>query len=261
MIVASNGSHMPPQTEFTIDCPIIEPGQTLLVGLAAPGMASLTAVNQIVDEHESTEIGHISPDELPAITPFEDGVPRHHTRLYDLDGVDIVVLLSELFVPPWAARPFVGEVLDWATRSQIEELAMFHPVPYEHAPEDHQTFHIASEEYRTNRLDDEQIPAMKGGVLDGVPSEFLSHSLEGEGPPTGIYVTPAHPPGPDIDGALFFLDALESVYGLEIDRAELEDLSREIKTHYETLAERMTTLEEAEKARDEREFYADRMYM
>lgn len=120
-------------------------------------MASLTAVNQIVDEYDSTEIGHISPDELPAITPFEDGMPRHHTRLYDLDNVDIVVLLSKLFVPAWAARPFVEEVLDWATRSQIEELAMLHPVPYEHAPEDHQTFHIATEEYKTNRRDQDPL--------------------------------------------------------------------------------------------------------
>lgn len=261
MTKARDSSDMSPQTEFTIDCPTIEPGQTLLVGLASPGMAGLTAVNHIVDEHDSTEIGHISPDELPAITPFEDGVPRHHTRLYDLTGVDIVVLLSELFVPPWAARPFVEEVLDWATDCQIDEVAMLHPIPYEHAPEDHKTFHIATEEYNTSRLDDEEIPAMRGGVLDGVPSEFLSHSLEGEGTPTGIYVTPAHPPGPDIDGALLFLDALESIYDLEIDRSDLEDLSREIKTHYETLAERMATLEESEKARDERDFYADRMYM
>ncbi|MXR52141.1 proteasome assembly chaperone family protein [Halovenus sp. WSH3] len=251
---------MPRDTAFTIDCPEIAPGQTLLVGLASPGMASLTAATHIVEEHEATEIGHVAPAELPAITPFEDGTPRHHTRLYDIDGESIVVLLSELFVPPWAARPFVEEVLDWATDSQIAEIAMLHPVAYEHAPDDHQVFYVATEEYETERLDGD-VPPMSGGVLDGVPSEFLSHSLRGEGPPTGIYVTPAHPPGPDIDGALLFLDAVESTYDLDIDRSELEDFSREIKQHYETLAERMATLDEAEQSRDDREFYADRMYM
>lgn len=259
MRVAGHSIGMAKETEFTIDCPTIDPGQTLLVGLASPGMASLTAVTQIVDSHESTEIGHVAPAELPAITPFEEGVPRHHTRLYDLDGEDMVVLLSELFVPPWAARPFVEEVLDWATASGIAEIAMVHPVAYEHAPEDHRVFHIATEEY-SSRHDDE-VPAMPGGVLDGVASEFLSHSLSDDGPPTGIYVTPAHPPGPDIDGALLFLDALEAVYDIAVDRSELEDLSREIKQHYETLAERMATLEESEQSRDDREFYADRMYM
>jgi uncharacterized protein len=89
---------------------------------------------------ESTEIGHISPAELPAVTPFEDGIPRHHTRLYGLDNTDIVVLLSELFVPPFAARPFVEQVTEWAADAEISEITMFHPVPYEHAPEDRQVF-------------------------------------------------------------------------------------------------------------------------
>ena len=74
-------------------------------------------------------------------------------------------------------------------------------------------------------------------------------------------MTPAHPPGPDVDAALLFLDALESVYGFDVDQSELEDLSQEIKTHYETLGERMAELEAAEQSQDDRDFYADRMYM
>ncbi len=245
---------------FTVNCPDVDSGQTLLVGLAAPGMASLTAVSHIVDSVESTEIGHISPAELPAITPFEDGIPRHHTRLYDLDNTDIVVLLSELFVPPFAARPFVEQVTEWAADADISDITMFHPVPYEHAPEDHQVFFVATESYREQRLNGDLQP-MNGGMLDGVPGEFLSNSLTETAPPTGVYVTPAHPPGPDVDAALLFLDALESVYDFSVDQTSLENLSQEIKTHYETLGERMAELEAAEQSRDDREFYADRMYM
>lgn len=244
---------------FTVTCPDVESGQTLLVGLAAPGMASLTAVSHIVDTVESTEIGHILPAELPAITPFEDGVPRHHTRLYNLTETDIVVLLSELFVPPSAARPFADDVTEWASECEITEIAMLHPVPYEHAPEDHQVFYVATERYQETRLDGE-IQPMRGGVLDGVPSEFLTGSLTEDAPPTGVYVTPAHPPGPDVDAALLFLDALESVYGFGVDQRELEDLSQEIKDHYEALGERMAELEAPEQD-DDRDFYADRMYM
>lgn len=54
---------------FRVNCPDIESGQTLFVGLAAPGMAGLAAVSDIVDTVESTEIGHISPAELPATRP------------------------------------------------------------------------------------------------------------------------------------------------------------------------------------------------
>lgn len=251
---------MSPETDFRIETPSVDPEQTLIVGLASPGMASLTAVNHLVENCESRQIGHISPTEMPGITPFENGTPRQHTRLYNLVDYDLTVLVGELFVPPWAARSFSESLLAWSKETAVSEIAVFHPVSYPHGPEDHRVFHVATDEYRDRRLSGQSMP-MKGGVLDGVAGELVSHSLAEESPPVGVFVTPAHPPGPDIDSALLFLDLIEDVYGVEVGREELEELSREIETYYETLEERMATLHESDESRKDREFYADRMYM
>lgn len=251
---------MAPTTEFDIDIPEIESGQTLLVGLASPGMAGLTAVNQVVKSVESREIGYISPTDLPGITPFEDGTPRHHTRLYDLVGTDVIVLVGELFVPAWAARSFGDSLLQWSREGEVSEIAFLHTVAYPHGPDDHQVFHVATDAYRDRRLTGQSTP-MKGGVLDGVAGEVVNASLGAGDPPVGVFITPAHPPGPDVDGALLFLDAIEDIYDISVDRSELEELSREIKQYYETLDERLATINEADEGRDERDFYADRMYM
>lgn len=251
---------MAPTTEFEIDAPAIESGQTLLVGLASPGMAGLTAVNQIVESVESREIGSIAPTELPGITPFEDGSPRHHTRLYDLVGRDLIVLVGELFVPAWAAPSFANSLLEWAQEAEVSEFAVLHTIGYPHGPDDHQVFHVATDAYRDRRLSGQSMP-MKGGVLDGVAGEVVSACLDEGDPEVGVFITPAHPPGPDVDGALLFLDLIEDLYNVSVDRDELEELSREIKRYYETLDERLATLQEAEDRRDERDFYADRMYM
>jgi predicted ATP-grasp superfamily ATP-dependent carboligase len=64
---------MSPDSNFEVDVsPDIEPGQTLLVGLSSVGLAGLTAVDYLVRHSDAEEIGHVSPDELPAITPIED---------------------------------------------------------------------------------------------------------------------------------------------------------------------------------------------
>lgn len=251
---------MTPQTEFEIHTPEVPSGQTLLIGLASPGMAGLTTANHLVTNLDSREIGTVSPTELPGITPFEDGKPRHHTRLYDLVETDLTVLVGELFVPPWAARSFVESLLEWCRDVEITETTLLHPVPYPHGPEDHRVFHVATEAYRENRLS-EEIPPMTGGVLDGVAGELMTYSLHEDAPPAGVFITPAHAPGPDVDGALRFLDAVESIYDITVDRTELEDLSREIEQYYEALDERMATLNDASGSRDDRDFYADRMYM
>ena len=253
---------MSPETSFDIELSTeVALDQTLLVGLAAPGMGALTAVDHLVRQQESEQIGHISPADLPTVTPFENGVPRHHTRLYNITESDFIALVSELFLPVWAAGSFADHLTAWVEKVDIEEIAMFHSVPYPHGPEEHDVFYVATEEYRESRLAQTEMPTLSGGFLDGLPAEIVTRGLDGDGSPAGVFVTPAHPPGPDVDAALLFLDAIEEAYELTVDREELEELSENIKKHYEALADRMQTVSESDEARAERDFYADRMYM
>ncbi len=253
---------MSPQTSFEVDLfPNVEPEQTLLVGLANPGMGGLTAADHLVRELESEEIGLVTPDALPAITPVEDGTPRNHTRLYNLVDFDVTVLIGELFVPTWAASSFVDTLLEWVDGVEIDEVVFLHSVPYPHEPAAHRVFYAATDSYRERRLEGSELGPLAGGVLDGVPGELMSRSLSGEAPPVGVYVTPAHLPGPDIDAALYLLDAVESVYDVSVDLTELEDLSDEIHKYYSTLSEQVAALEETDGAVDSRDFGVDRMYM
>lgn len=253
---------MAPTTSFKVDTqPHDDPGQALVVGLAAPGVGGLTAVDYLVRQLAVEEIGYVTPDALPAITPVEAGTPRNHTRLYNLVDVDLSVLVGELFVPTWAARSFADALLEWVATADIEEIVVLHAVPYPHDHSAHAAFYVATDEYRKRRLDGTDIQPLQGGVLDGVAGELMSRSLAGTAPPVGVYITPVHPPGPDIDASLYLLDALESVYGVSLDLTELEDLSDEIHQYYATLSERLAALEDADESADSREFAYDRMYM
>jgi len=248
--------------QFELDTsPDVDPGQTLLVGLSSVGMAGVTVADHLVRHLDSAEIGHVSPEELPAITPVADGLPRHHTRLYNLTEVDLTVLVGELFVPVRAARSFANCLLEWVSSKRVEEVAILHAVPFPHGPEEHRVFTVATEEYRAERLADADVAGLTGGFLDGVPGELVSASLTGTAPPTGVYVTPAHPPGPDVNAALLLLDAIETVYDVSVDRTELEVLSEEINAYYANLAEHTAAAAESERSAEEREFGEDRMFM
>lgn len=262
MISAPETGSMAPETSFEVDVsPEIDPGQALLVGLATPGMASVTAADYVVRHLDSTEIGHVSPDTLPAITPVQGGEPRHHTRLYNLDDVDLTVLVGELFVPIWAARSFAETLFEWISTQRIEEITVMHAVPFPHGPEEHVVFYAATDAYREQRIEGTDIRPLGGGFLDGVPGELTGRSIGGDAPPVGTFVTPAHPPGPDVDAALLLLDAIETVYDVPVDLTELEDLSDTIRQHYATLGERMETLRDTRDSLADREFYEDRMFM
>jgi len=236
-----------PRFEVTVDDPD-RVGGTLLVGLSTPGMAGLTATDYLVRQEDCDQIGYLTASGYPTPIPFADGVPRNHTRLYCLDPAETTLLVSELYLPIQGVTAFVDGILEWISEAPITEIVVLNGVPSPHGPEGHGVSSVATERFRERRLADAELPGLAGGYLDGPVGELLSRSLEGLAPPTGVYVTPTHPPGPDLDAALLFLQTLQTTHGIDVDVTELRELSDERKRYYADLAERMETLEKQRSA-------------
>lgn len=232
----------------------------LVVGISQMGLAGLSAVDYVVKHLDLAEIGRVSATGLPAVAPFEDGEPRHPVRLYASPDDGLTVLVGELFVPVWAAEPFVDGLLEWTASAGIEEIALLHGVPFPHAPEGHQVYSVATGAYREANLAGTDVEPLEGGFLDGVAGELLLRALDGSAPPVGAFVTPTHPPGPDLDAALLLLGAIQDVYGFAVDEAELERMAEEMREYYSELADRMEELGRSDAA-GSRDFPEDRMYM
>ncbi|ODR81458.1 hypothetical protein BG842_12225 [Haladaptatus sp. W1] len=230
-----------------------EPSGTLLAGFSEFGLAGLTAVNYLVEQLDLEEMGHITAEQLPAITPFENGRPRHHTRLFSRSDLDLTILVGELFVPVWAADPFATAILDWTAKHGVEEIAVLSGIPVPHGPDEHRVFSIATDDFHEKRLDGTDIPGMGRGFLDGVNATLIARGLDTP-LATGVFVTPVHAQTPDVEAALRLIDAVRDVYGLTIDTDPLEAFAEEVGEYYAELAQRV------ESAGD-RERPDDRMYM
>ncbi|WP_254768136.1 proteasome assembly chaperone family protein [Salinilacihabitans rarus] len=248
---------MSPQASFDVHCPDDRRCDVLVLGLSTPGLAGVTATDYLVRQFDCEEIGHLAPDGLPGVTPFANGTPRHHTRVYDVADSPLSLVVGELFVPVWAAASFVDSLLGWAERAGVDEIVVPYGVAYPHGPDEHGVFSVATPAYRDRRLDGTTIEGLRGGVLDGVVGEVMARSLAGDAPPAGALVTPIHPPGPDLDAALSLIDALEGVYGFDVDERDLREQSTELRRYYAALADRMAAIEEE----SGREYPEDRSYM
>lgn len=233
-------------------------GETLVVGVADIGVAGLTTVDYLTSHAETSQIGHVRSHNVPDITPFSEGVPRHPIRLYSTAETDHSVLLSEVLLPVGAADRIAEAVFEWAQAAGFEEIVVLFGAPFPHGEAEHTVFHVSTEGFRDRRLADTDIQGLPGGFFDGVVGELVTRGLEPETPDVGVLVTPAHPPGPDLDGALRLLGGFERVYDLDVDESELRTRAEEMKQYYQGLAERMQSLQENERNRD---YPEDRMYM
>ena len=228
------------------------PGETLLAGFSSFGLAGLTAVDFVVDQLELEQTGHLSVEGLPAMTPFQDGRPRHHTRLFSRDDLDVTVLVGELFVPAVAGGAFADAVLEWTARNGVGEIAVLSGVPIPHAPDEHLTYYVATDDYRERRLTDAEIPPMGRGFFDGTNGALVERGIDSS---LGVcvYVTPVHAQVPDVDAAVRLVETAERVYGLGVDADPLEAFAVEVRQHYAELAQRLQEREA--------EMPEDRMYM
>lgn len=247
----ATADHRDPTFEITHSAP---PSNAVVAGIANPGFAGLTAADFLVDALDLEQTGYITVDQLPEITPFEEGVPRHHTRLFSRDDVDLTVLTGELFVPQYASTPFTDAVTEWMEATGVAEVAMLNGVPVAHGPDDHRTFYVATDDYRRARLADADVPPMPNGYLDGVNGSLLSRGIDSP-LAAGVLVTPVHSPAPDVEAAIRLVDTVETIYDVTVDTAPLDTLASEIERHYQELAERIETMHEDEHRPE------DRMYM
>jgi len=228
-------------------------GEVLVCGLSSFGLAGLTAVDYLVDQTTLEQCGHVRAD-AATITPFEAGRPRHPVRLFDSPDLATTALVSELWIPPVASREFSERLLAWTAQVDIDEIVVLQGVPIPHGPEDHRTFHVATDDYRERRLTDEAgPPGMGNGYLDGVPASLLSDGMDSS-LRVGVFVTPVHQQVPDVEAALRLIETLVSVYDLGVDIGPLEAFAADVQQYYENLAARM------EQVPDE-QLPDDRMYM
>jgi uncharacterized protein len=214
------------------------PSATLVAGFSSFGLAGLTAVNYLTTQFSLVETGHVTTEQLPAITPFENGTPRHHTRLCSAPDADVTTLVNDLFVPQWAADPFADAVLRWADANGVEEITILAGVPVPHGPAEHQTYYVATEDYQAARLADEALQPMQSGFLDGVNASLVGRGIDSD-LRVGVFVTPVHAQVPDVEAALRLITAVERVLDLDLDTTALEQFAAEVGRYYRELAERL----------------------
>jgi len=227
--------------------------EVLLAGFSEYGLAGLTAVDYLVDHLELEPRGHVTTPDLPTITPFDQGTPRHPIRLFGRDDLSLAVLVGELQVPLPAARSFSAALLDWTAAAEVEEIAVLSGVPMAHTETDHRTYYVATEDYQRTRLEDADIPPMGSGFTDGVKASLLSQGMD-SALRVCVYTTPAHPQTPDVPAALRMLETVDEVYDLSLDTGPLEAFAADVERYYTELAEHMQRT-------SEEQVPEDRMYM
>lgn len=233
---------MPPEPSFEIDLQgDATAGSRLLIGIANPGMVGLTVLDYLTTQTEAEQIGHVTPRGIPLVTPFADGAPRRPIRLSAAPDLDATLLVSELGVAPDVAERVADALLSFTDANGIDEITIVTAMPFPHGPDQHDAFLVGTDSSRDSHETaiEEGLSLLQNGFFDGVTGALIARRMDADTPAVGVLVTPAHPPGPDFDGSILVIEALESLYDVSIDTSELRERSEQMRRYYQRLAEQM----------------------
>ncbi|WP_418281036.1 proteasome assembly chaperone family protein [Halorubrum sp. DTA98] len=241
-------------TEFSLDITIDEkPESSVIAAFPGPGMAGISANQYLIEQLDLHETGHIHADGLPTVTPFYEGRPYHHTRLFSKPKANYTFLTCELPIPAQLSEPFGRTLLDWIDESTVDEVTLLTTIPSLELFEE--LWYIASDDYYQHRLTDIEIAALQGGFLSGVNSSIINRAID-TNLRAGVIATSVNPRQP-LDGgaALRLVEGLARIYGFDIETDQLRQFADRTRQHYEQLAAHVESQQRAEERTGRTEDY------
>lgn len=222
----------------------LPPESTLVIAFPEASMAALSATQHVIATLDLDEVGHVSADGLPAITPYSEGRPYHHTRLFSAPEVGVTVLTSELPVPIQFSESFGRLLVQWLDDQPIEEITVLTSIPFLNAEE---LFYVASEDYADRHFEGDLATPLQGGFLTGVNASLIARAIDCP-LRVGVLATAGNPQVPvDGEAALRLVEGLDALYEVEVDTAQLEAFAAESSQYYQQLTEQFETAQRQER--------------
>ncbi|MHA1742227.1 MAG: proteasome assembly chaperone family protein [Candidatus Thorarchaeota archaeon] len=222
------------------------------------GVVGIMAANTIIEQFEMTEIAHVRSKYIPSAAIFMEGRLRHPFRIYGHEGRNLLVATTELPVAEVGMYAVSSALLDWAAQMGVRETVVLDGIPVQGLPSDRKVLFAAEEEKIPELEKDPGLEIFKKGLITGIAGSILSETLCRDMVGFAL-LTPAIAVVPDPGAAVQLLEALNRLYGFDIDVSELVQSADQIRKKMEEMARQVEDMRRARPGPSPQGY--ERMYM
>ncbi|WP_268542102.1 proteasome assembly chaperone family protein [Candidatus Nitrosotenuis cloacae] len=208
----------------------------IFAGFVGPGLVGPLSVGYIIEKLKMREIGYIRSRYLPPSTVFIQGRLRHPFRFYANKEGSLCAIICEVTLRMEGLYDIASTILDWAESKGTKELVILDGV----SSDDHdERAFCAAEEDLCRIMSEKGISMISQGFITGIPGSILNECIIRKIKAITLLVK-ANATSPDPLAAATLIDAINRVYGTEIDTADLRKESEKIGHEFKELSERYT---------------------
>jgi uncharacterized protein len=207
---------------------VVHKNAIVIEGLPDVGLVGTIAASYIVEKMNYKEIGYIESDLFPPVMVVHGGELKNPLRIYGDEGV--VVVLSEVAIPPKALYPLTSALAEWVKEIGAKLVIPITGLPMENRMDisKPEVFAVGNSEEAVKELKGKQIELLEEGFIAGSYAIMLRECYKRELNAISL-LAQCFPVYPDPGAAASVIESLEKFLKLGIDVGELLEKGEEIK--------------------------------
>jgi uncharacterized protein len=206
----------------------------VFAGFVGPGLVGPLSVGYLIQKLQMHEVGYLRSRYLPPSTVFIQGRLRHPFRFYSNKDGTICAIICEITLRMEGLFDIASTILDWAESKGTTEFVILDGVASDE--HDNKVF-CAAEEDLCRIMSEKGINMITQGFITGIPGSILNECLVRKIRAITLLVKADHTI-PDPLAAATLIDAVNSVYGTQIDTTDLRKEKEKIGIAFKELSEK-----------------------
>lgn len=224
----------------------------VLIGLPDVGLIGVISASQLIKSLDMKPIGYIDSEQLPPIAVIHETIPMSPLRVYGSGNV--ILIVSEIPLPPALIRSFSKEVVNWAKNlnpTAILSLAGI-PVPNRMDLDQPGLYVVLSEPEKTmvTELESLQVQKLEEGFMAGPYASILNNCIS-ETVPNITFLVQSHMNYPDPGAAAVLLETVAKFLNVAVDVEPLLEQAEEIRLRMrDTMRRTRDTMQQVDKTQE-----------
>lgn len=216
----------------------------VLGGFVGPSLVGIIATSYLIEQLQLHQVAHVNSQHIPPVAVFVGGKLRHPFRIYSGSSGKVVVVICEVPIGLTGLYEVGDTLLNWLERIQPREIVILDGIPTQGIPTDRETYSVASTS-KSKELEDHGMKIAESALITGmggcILNECLSRRIEGIS-----LLTQASSDLPDPAAVLTLINALNSVYHLNVNTEVLEQNVTQLNKELNAIGEQYDKIMKAQ---------------
>jgi uncharacterized protein len=200
----------------------------VIEGLPDVGLVGVIGTLHLAESLKLVEIAHLESNLFPPVMVMHKGMLVDPVRI--LGNQEMVVVTSEIAIPPRAIYPLAEELVDWIKEKGARLVISLTGIPEPNRLEIEKplVFGVGSSPFSMTLLKDNQVEVMEEGFIAGIYALVMKQCLK-RNIPSLTLMAQAFPNLPDPGAAAIVLEILNKILKINVGVEELLEKADEIR--------------------------------